>query len=113
MVIRLPKKLPRRATIGIVSPASPQRDVKRLERGIAYLEGMGHTVVCAPNALAVHGGYLAGTQDQRLADLHMMFADKRIDAMKAASKPILEDWQQHNDPVKGLRRALRAVGIFQ
>lgn len=39
--------------------------------------------------------------------------DKRIDAMKAASKPILEDWQQHNDPVKGLRRALRAVGIFQ
>lgn len=84
MVIRLPKKLPRRATIGIVSPASPQRDVKRLERGIAYLEGMGHTVVCAPNALAVHGGYLAGTQDQRLADLHMMFADKRIDAIFCA-----------------------------
>jgi len=84
MVIRLPRKLPRKATIGIVSPASPQRDVKRLERGIAYLEGMGHTVVCAPNALAVHGGYLAGTQDQRIADLHMMFADKRIDAIFCA-----------------------------
>lgn len=84
MVIQLPKKLPNKATIGIVSPASPQRDVSRLERGIAYLEGLGHTVVCAPHALSVHAGYLAGTDEQRLDDLHAMFADKRIDAIFCA-----------------------------
>lgn len=84
MVVRIPKRLPQKATIGIVSPASPQRDASRLERGIAYLEGLGHTVVCADHVHSMHGGYLAGTDDQRLADIHTMFSDKRIDAIFCA-----------------------------
>jgi muramoyltetrapeptide carboxypeptidase len=77
----LPKKLGRKATIGIIAPASPQRDPVRLERGIAYLESLGHTVVLGPHVHNVHNAYLAGTDEERLADLHAMFADKRIDAI--------------------------------
>ncbi len=76
-----PRRLPRRATIGIIAPASPQRDERRLERGIRYLESLGHTVVLGKNLYEVHGGYLAGTDEQRVADLHTMFADRRIDAI--------------------------------
>lgn len=84
MTLRLPKPLRRGGTIGIVAPASPQRDPSRLARGIAYLEGLGYTVVCAKNLHAVHGSYLAGTDQQRADDLHAMFADKRVDAIFCA-----------------------------
>ena len=77
----LPKPLPKKATIGIVAPASPQRDPRRLERGIQYLERLGHTVVLGSHVPSVHGGYLAGTDDQRRSDLEGMFADPRIDAI--------------------------------
>ncbi len=46
-----------------------------------YLETLGHTVVLAENANEVFGGYLAGTDDQRVADINAMFADPRIDAI--------------------------------
>ncbi len=77
----LPKPLPAKATIGIVAPASPQRDPRRLERGIRYLESLGHTVVLGSNLASVHGGYLAGTDAERRSDLEAMFADPRIDAI--------------------------------
>ncbi len=54
-----PKPLPQNAVIGIVSPASPQRDPARLDRGIAYLEGLGYRVELGKNALQSYGGYLA------------------------------------------------------
>ena len=77
----LPPRLPEKATIGIIAPASPQRDPKRLERGIRYLESLGHTVVVGDHVHARHGGYLAGTDAERSADLEAMFADNRIDAI--------------------------------
>jgi muramoyltetrapeptide carboxypeptidase len=77
----LPRPLPRKATIGIVAPASPQRDERRLVSGIAYLESLGHTVVLGGAVRRRHGGYLAGTDAERAADLEAMFADKRIDAV--------------------------------
>lgn len=80
----LPKALIGPSTIGIVSPSSPQRDPQRLDRGIAYLEGLGHTVVVAPHARSVHAQYLAGTDAERVADIHQMFTDPRIDAIFCA-----------------------------
>jgi len=77
----LPKPLPSKATIGIVAPASPQRDPRRLERGIRYLESLGHNVVLGNHLHARHGGYLAGTDEERRADLEAMFRDRRIDAI--------------------------------
>jgi len=84
MTPRFPTALRKKATIGIVSPASPQRDMSRLDKGIRYLEGLGYTVVLGQHARDHHAGYLAGTDDQRLSDLHTMFADKRIDAIFCA-----------------------------
>lgn len=79
-----PTHLPRKAVIGVISPASPQRDPRRLDRGVAYLEKLGHHVVLGANARKSYGGYLAGTDEERLADIHAMFADKQVDAIFCA-----------------------------
>jgi glycosyltransferase involved in cell wall biosynthesis len=39
-------------------------------------------------------------------------APERIDAMKAASPMVLEEWRRVADPVNGLRQALRMVGLL-
>ncbi|MBU3740991.1 MAG: LD-carboxypeptidase [Candidatus Kapabacteria bacterium] len=80
----VPRALPKGGTIGIVSPSSPQRDFARLERGIAYLESIGYRVEVGVNASKVHGAYLAGTDQERLDDLHAMIRDPRIDAIFCA-----------------------------
>lgn len=79
-----PKHLPRKAVIGVISPASPQRDPRRLDRGIAYLEKLGHHVVLGANARKSYGGYLAGTDEERASDIHDMFANKQVDAIFCA-----------------------------
>ncbi|HYF03010.1 MAG TPA: LD-carboxypeptidase [Patescibacteria group bacterium] len=78
------KPLRKNATIGIISTSSPQRDPTRLERGITYLESLGYRVELSKHALKSTAGYLAGTDEERLEDIHGMFADKRIDAIFCA-----------------------------
>lgn len=80
----IPKRLPKNAVIGIVSPASPQRDPSRLDRGIRYLESLGYRVELGRAARRSHAGYLAGTDEERLSDLMDMFANDRIDAIMCA-----------------------------
>lgn len=80
----LPRALRKGAVIGIVAPASPQRDEQRLHRGIAYLESLGYRVELGRHSMAVHGGYLAGTDEQRLHDFHAMMADPAVDAVFCA-----------------------------
>jgi muramoyltetrapeptide carboxypeptidase len=82
-VIR-PRHLSPNATIGIVSPASPQREPARLTRGIHYLESLGYRVKLGRNALKSHGGYLAGKDEERVADLHEMFTDSSVSAIFCA-----------------------------
>lgn len=84
MRVTRPAALPRNATIGIISPSSPQRDTARLERGIRYLERLGYSVKLGNHVLATHGGYLAGTDEQRAEDLHTMFRDPQVDAVFCA-----------------------------
>lgn len=76
-----PPALRKNATIGIVSPSSPQRDVTRLHRGIAYLEGLGYRIKLGKHVLDRHAGYLAGTDRDRAADLQRMFLDPTVDAI--------------------------------
>ena len=73
------------AIIGIISPASPQRDPARLERGIAYFESKGYTVKIAENALNSTAGYLAGSDEERITDIESMFSDDSIDAIFCAA----------------------------
>jgi muramoyltetrapeptide carboxypeptidase len=79
-----PRALPKKATIGIISPSSPQRDESRLDRGISYLESLGYHVKLGKHVLASHGGYLAGTDRERVQDLHAMFRDPSVDAIFCA-----------------------------
>lgn len=82
MNIVRPGKLHRGDTIAVISPAGPLLDTARLDRGVRYLERMGYHVLVGKSATRVHG-YLAGTDRQRLDDLHAMFADKRVKAIIA------------------------------
>ncbi len=74
-----PPKLKKGDTIGVVSPASPMI-AERLEKGIAYLEEKGFQVLLGEH---VHDrwGYLAGSDEARVADLHAMFANPEVKAI--------------------------------
>lgn len=72
------------ATIGIVSPASPQRDQDRLTRSISVLEGLGFRIVVGDSCTSRFGNYLAGTDELRARELERMFADPNIDAIFCA-----------------------------
>ncbi|ARD48204.1 LD-carboxypeptidase [Sporosarcina sp. P37] len=62
--------------IGIVAPASPvEREV--LERSFSFLEQLGLRYKIGESVYKKHG-YLAGTDEERLADLHAMFKDPEV-----------------------------------
>lgn len=77
-----PKRLQRGDTIGIVAPASPPNQ-ENLQRSLEFLEGLGLKWKFGKH---IHDadGYLAGTDDDRLADLENMFADPAISGIICA-----------------------------
>jgi muramoyltetrapeptide carboxypeptidase len=77
-----PPALPERATIAVVAPASPPQTRSELEQATAYFEARGHRVVLGPNARRVHG-YLAGTDEERAADLQWALSAPGIDMVHA------------------------------
>ena len=78
----LPPRLRHGDLIGIIAPAGPVADGSRIERGVRYIERLGYSVVVGRNVTRVHG-YLAGTDEERLSDLHTMFRDHRVKAIMA------------------------------
>lgn len=75
-----PKRLKKGDVIGVISPASSPSDLEKIEKGVNYLEGLGYRVEVGKNVGKVHG-YLAGTDNERLEDLHSMFKNKNINAI--------------------------------
>ncbi|HXX39717.1 MAG TPA: LD-carboxypeptidase [bacterium] len=80
--LRKPRALVPGDTIGLVSPSGPTtRDGAATPRTITLartrLLGAGFRTVLAQHALEVRG-YLAGRDDDRVADLHAMFADPAV-----------------------------------
>jgi len=75
-----PKRLKKGDLIGLVSPASTIADPSRIDRGVNYLERLGYRVIVGKNVLRSHG-YLAGTDEERVADLHAMFSNKDVRAI--------------------------------
>jgi muramoyltetrapeptide carboxypeptidase len=75
-----PERLRKGDLIGVISPASTPDDLTRIDKGVQYLEHIGYKVDVAPN-VGKHRGYLAGTDDQRLYDLHYMFQRKDVKAV--------------------------------
>ena len=71
-----PNRLKKGDTIGLIAPGSSVTEEK-LEKAIKNIESLGFHVQHTKNILAKHG-YLAGTDDQRLHDLHFMFNNPKI-----------------------------------
>ena len=83
MKIVKPARLKKGSLIGIISPASSPDDLSTVENGAKYLEKLGYRVEIGKN-VGQNFGYLAGTDQQRIDDLHYMFKKKDIKAIFCA-----------------------------
>jgi muramoyltetrapeptide carboxypeptidase len=99
-----PPALPEHATIAVVAPASPPQTRSEIEQATAYFEALGHEVVLGPNHRNVHG-YLAGTDEERAADLQWALSEPGIDMVHtlcggygAARLHDRIDWDAVGDP---------------
>jgi muramoyltetrapeptide carboxypeptidase len=81
-MMRKPAPLRRGDVIGVVAPAGAV-DELRLHAGVQVLENAGFRVRVAPSALK-ESGYLAGTDSERVADVHAMLHDPEVKAIVAA-----------------------------
>lgn len=75
-----PAALKKGDVIGIVSPASPIPDATKIEQAVRYLERQGYRTVVAPNVNRPHG-YLAGTDEERVSDIHALLRDRSVKAI--------------------------------
>ena len=76
------KKISKGSTIGVLSPAYiPMKE--RVVNGVRYLEEMGYKVKLSNNINQKYG-YFAGTDKERVDDIHQLFADNEISALLAA-----------------------------
>lgn len=69
-------------TIGLVSPAGSLYEEAPYRQAVHLLQSLGFQVKCG-RYWEAKWGYLAGTDEQRLADLHTMFADPEVKAIIA------------------------------
>jgi len=75
-----PKQLRRGELVGIISPASSANDESLVENGVKYIESLGYRTILGKNVGKVRG-YLAGTDEERVEDIHQMFSDKKVKAI--------------------------------
>jgi muramoyltetrapeptide carboxypeptidase len=99
-----PPALPEHATIAVVAPASPPQTRSESEQATEYFEARGHRLVFGPNHRKVHG-YLAGTDEERAADLQWALTEPGIDMVIAleggygtARLHDLIDWDHLGEP---------------
>lgn len=74
-----PARLRTGATVALIAPSSPPSGEK-LAKGIANLTAMGFNIA-EGKSLRSRNGFLAGTDEERLADLHWAFQDPEIEAV--------------------------------
>ena len=74
-----PKRLKLGDTLGVIAPSSAINDNK-IEQAIKSLTDLGFKLKLSKN-LRAQNGYLAGTDAQRLEDLHWAFSDQEVDAV--------------------------------
>ena len=76
----LPPRLHPGARVALLSPSGPVLERDHLARGAELCRALGLHPVLMPSAGNSHG-YLAGTDDERLADLNAALTDPGIDAV--------------------------------
>jgi muramoyltetrapeptide carboxypeptidase len=99
-----PPALPDGGRIAVVAPSSPPQTRSEIEQATAYFTQLGYEVAFGPHHRAVHG-YLAGTDEQRAADLRWALSEPGIDMVHAlgggygaARLYPLIDWSALGDP---------------
>ncbi|QSS99652.1 LD-carboxypeptidase [Pontibacillus sp. ALD_SL1] len=78
----IPKRLKKGDTIGVIAPASPP-NLDNVKKAIPFFEQKGLNVKLGPNVSRTYG-HLAGTDEERLKDLHDFFQDPNIDGIICA-----------------------------
>lgn len=73
-----PRRLERGDAVGVISPSTAVSSRADLSRGMRILESLGFKPKLSPRALNVSGAYLAGTREDRLADIRAMFLDDEV-----------------------------------
>lgn len=82
-----PRKLNKGDTIGIIAPSSPYRPLCKeslnyeLDNIKKTIENFGYKVKMGSTCHLSYKGYLAGTDEDRVKDIEIMFEDKTIDAI--------------------------------
>ncbi|MDG2118609.1 MAG: LD-carboxypeptidase [Gammaproteobacteria bacterium] len=79
-LILKPKHLASGMTVGLVSPASNAAEDESILASMEFVRSLGFKVKAAPNLFA-RAQYLAGSDDQRAADLNSFFTDPEVDAI--------------------------------
>src|SRR5829696_4809862 len=77
-----PPALPDGGRIAVVAPSSPPQTRSELEQATDYFTKLGYEVVFGPHHRQVHG-YLAGTDEQRAADVQWALSEPGIDMVHA------------------------------
>ncbi len=78
-LIRPPRLVPG-SRVGLIAPAGPLLELDDLARGQELCRALDYQPVLLPSAGARHG-YLAGSDEERLADLNAALADPSLDAI--------------------------------
>ncbi|WP_370635486.1 LD-carboxypeptidase [Pontibacillus sp. HN14] len=78
----IPKRLKKGDTIGVIAPASPP-DLDNVKKAIPFFEKKGLHVRLGQHVANTYG-HLAGTDEERLQDLHNFFKDPEIDGIICA-----------------------------
>lgn len=81
MKIIKPSKLKAGDVVGIISPSEPIESINEFEAGVKELKNLGLKVIFGKNIFKKYGGYMAGTIEQRLHDLHSMFRNPKVKAV--------------------------------
>lgn len=74
------KRLKKGDTIGVLAPSSPAKEGE-VDKAKNDLESLGFKVVLGKTCNLSHGGYLAGTAEERVHELHQFFLDDSIDGI--------------------------------
>jgi len=77
-----PRRLRNGGTIGVIAPGSPPVSEESVNKGVSYLEKNGFSVKLG-SSVELKRGYLAGSDKNRVDDIHTMFSDKEVDAIIA------------------------------
>ncbi len=77
-----PPKLKKGDTVGLIAPASCAFEPATIREGIETLQSLGFKVKVGKH-IKEKFGYLAGTDEHRVGDLHQMFKDDEVKAIVA------------------------------